>query len=100
IVGTRRNKGTPLLTHLAANGWVGFNVNYRLSPLATWPDHAVDVKEAIAWVREHAAEYGVDPSFVAITGGSAGGHISAFVALTADDRSLQPGFEDADVSVA
>jgi acetyl esterase/lipase len=100
VAGTRKTQGIPLLNHLAANGWVGFNTNYRLSPYATWPDQAIDVKRAIAWVREHAEEYGVDPSFVALTGGSAGGHICAFVALTAADRDLQPGFEDADTSVA
>jgi acetyl esterase/lipase len=100
VIGSRREQAIPLLTHLAANGWVGFNVDYRLSPRATFPDHLVDVKRAIAWVREHASEYGVDPSFVAITGGSAGGHLSALAALTADDPTLQPGFEDADTSVA
>jgi acetyl esterase/lipase len=100
VSGTRKEQGIPLLNHLAANGWVGFNISYRLSPMATWPDQAVDVKRAIAWVREHADEYGVDPDFIALTGGSAGGHITAFVALTADDRGLQPGFEDADTSVA
>jgi acetyl esterase/lipase len=100
VVGSRREQGIPLLTHLAANGFVGMNIDYRLSPWAQWPDQVVDVKRAIAWLREHAAEYDVDPSFIAITGGSAGGHLSALAALTADDRSLQPGFEDADTSVA
>jgi acetyl esterase/lipase len=100
IIGSRREQGIPLLTHMAANGWVGFNVDYRLSPRATFPDHIVDVKRAIAWVRENADEYGVDPSFVAITGGSAGGHLSALAALTAEDAELQPGFEEADTSVA
>jgi acetyl esterase/lipase len=100
VAGTRKTQGIPLLNHLAANGWVGFNANYRLSPYATWPDQAIDVKRAIAWVREHAAEYEVDPSFVALTGGSAGGHICAFVALTAGDGKLQPGFEEVDTSVA
>ena len=69
-------------------------------PRYTWPDHVVDVKRAIAWVREHADEYGVDPDRICIAGGSAGGHLCALAALTADDRSLQPGFEDADTSVA
>jgi acetyl esterase/lipase len=100
VAGTRREQGIPLLNHLAANGWVGFNIDYRLSPWAQWPDHIVDVKRAIAWVREHAAEWNVDPSFIAITGGSAGGHLSALAALTSDDPSLQPGFEEADTSVA
>jgi acetyl esterase/lipase len=99
IIGTRKEQGVPLLNHLAANGWVGFNIDYRLSPFATMPDHVVDVKRAIAWVREHAEEYGVDPNFIALTGGSAGGHLTALAALTSDDRSLQPGFEKADTSV-
>jgi acetyl esterase/lipase len=100
VVGSRTEQGIPLLNHLAANGWVGFNIDYRLSPWATFPDHLVDVKRAIAWVRAHAGEYGADPAFVAITGGSAGGHLAALAALTADDSTLQPGFEDADTSVA
>ncbi|WP_354700457.1 esterase [Paraconexibacter sp. AEG42_29] len=100
VLGSRREQGIPLLTHLAANGFVGMNIDYRLSPWAQWPDHVVDVKRAIAWLRENAADYDVDPSFIAISGGSAGGHLSALAALTSDDRSLQPGFEDADTSVA
>ncbi len=99
ILGSRSEQGIPLLNHLASNGWVGFNVDYRLSPRATLPEHVIDVKRAIAWVREHADEYGVDPNRVAITGGSAGGHLCALAALTSGDRSLQPGFEDADTSV-
>lgn len=100
IVGSRVEQGIPLLNHLAACGWVGFNIDYRLSPRATFPDHVVDVKRAIAWVREHAEEYGADPDFICITGGSAGGHLTALAALTAGDPSFQPGFEDADTSVA
>jgi acetyl esterase/lipase len=67
--------------------------------MATFPDHLVDVKRAIAWIREHAEEYGADPDFVAVTGGSAGGHLTALAALTAGRPDLQPGFEDADTSV-
>src|SRR3954469_21641669 len=99
VVGSRKEQGIPLLNHLAANGWVGVNIDYRMSPFATWPDHVVDVKRAIAWVREHADELDVDPGFVAITGGSAGGHLCALAALTAGDPAFQPGFEDADTSV-
>ena len=100
IVGTRSEQGIPLLNHLAQHGWVGFNIDYRLSPQATFPDHVIDVKRAIAWVREHAEEFGADPDFICLTGGSAGGHLCALAALTPDDRTLQPGFENADTSVA
>lgn len=100
ISGAKWAQGVPLLGQLASLGWVGFNVDYRLSPRAAFPAHLVDVKRAIAWVREHAEEYGVDPSFVVVTGGSAGAHLAALVGLTADDPEYQPGFSGADTSVA
>ena len=98
-IGMRRPQAYPLLSHLADHGWICVSIDYRVSPRNTWPDHIVDVKRALAWIKEHIAEYGGDPDFVAITGGSAGGHLSALAALTADDPQFQPGFEDADTSV-
>jgi acetyl esterase/lipase len=78
---------------------VGFNVDYRLSPRVKSPEHLIDCKKALAWIREHADEYGVDPDFIVVTGGSAGGHLCALMALTQNDPRFQPGFEDADTSV-
>ncbi|AFM15031.1 esterase/lipase [Mycolicibacterium chubuense NBB4] len=98
-IGMRRPQAYPLLSHLADHGWVCVSIDYRVSPRHTWPDHIVDVKRALAWIKEHIAEYGGDPDFVAISGGSAGGHLSALAALTSDDPQFQPGFEDADTSV-
>lgn len=98
-IGMRRPQAYPLLSHLADHGWICVSIDYRVSPRNTWPDHIVDVKRALAWIKEHIAEYGGDPDFVAISGGSAGGHLSALAALTADDPQFQPGFEDADTSV-
>jgi acetyl esterase/lipase len=99
VIGRRRPQAYPLMSHLAARGWVCVSLNYRVSPRHTWPDHIVDVKRALAWVKENIASYGGDPDFVAITGGSAGGHLSALAALTPNDPKFQPGFEDADTSV-
>jgi acetyl esterase/lipase len=99
MVGSKRQQAYPLMSHLAELGWVCVAINYRLSPRSTWPHHIVDVKRALAWVKEHIAEYGGDPDWVAITGGSAGGHLSSLAALTANDPQFQPGFEDADTSV-
>jgi acetyl esterase/lipase len=99
VIGKKDEQGLPLMTHLAARGWVCVAPNYPLSPNATWPEHLIALKRALAWTREHIAEYGGDPSFIAVTGGSAGGHLAAMVALTANDPSYQPGFEGADTSV-
>jgi acetyl esterase/lipase len=99
VIGDKREQGLPLLYELARRGWVTVTINYRLSPRATWPDHVVDCKRALVWVRNHIAEYGGDPSFVAVSGGSAGGHLAALLALSAGDPDFQPGFEDADTAV-
>jgi acetyl esterase/lipase len=98
-IGMRRPQAYPLMSHMAERGWLCVSIDYRVSPRNTWPDHIIDVKRALAWIKEHIAEYGGDPDFVAITGGSAGGHLCALAALTPDDPQYQPGFEDADTSV-
>jgi acetyl esterase/lipase len=98
-IGSKSGQGIPLMRHMAARGWVCVAPNYRLSPHHPFPAHLVDVKRAIAWVREHGPAYGADPDFVAITGGSAGGHLAALAALTPGDPEYQPGFEDADTTV-
>ncbi|MGO9928057.1 MAG: alpha/beta hydrolase fold domain-containing protein, partial [Mycobacterium sp.] len=97
--GNKRGQAHPLMSHLAELGWICVAINYRHSPRNTWPDHIVDVKRALAWVKAHIPEYGGDPDFIAITGGSAGGHLSSLAALTPNDPQFQPGFEDADTRV-
>ena len=98
-VGAKEHQGRPLMNRMAAKGWVCVAINYRLSPRDPWPAHIVDVKRAIAWVRDNIADYGGDPDYLALTGGSAGGHLTALAALTPGDAEFQPGFEDADTSV-
>lgn len=100
VTGNKQGQAYPLMSHLAERGWVCVAINYRLGPRHHWPAQIVDVKRAIAWVRANIARYGGDPDFIAVTGGSAGGHLSALAALTAGDPQWQPGFEDADTSVA
>lgn len=98
-VGRKDQQGVPLMLHLASKGWVCVAINYRLAPRDAFPAQIVDVKRAIAWVKEHIDEYGGDPDYVVITGGSAGGHLAALAALTPGDPAYQPGFEYADTSV-
>lgn len=99
LLGHKAEQALPLLHHMAGLGWVCVSINYRLSPLATFPDHIIDVKKAIAWVREHIAEWGGNPDFIAVTGGSAGGHLASLAALSGNYAPWQPGFELADTRV-
>jgi acetyl esterase/lipase len=99
VYGNKQNQAYPLLSHLAARGWVCVSISYRLAPKNPWPAQIHDVKRALAWVKENVADFGGDPGFVAVTGGSAGGHLASLAALSPDDPALQPGFESADTSV-
>ncbi|HEY2206416.1 MAG TPA: alpha/beta hydrolase [Pseudonocardia sp.] len=98
-MGDKLNQAEPLLGYLAERGWVCVTVNYRLAPAHRWPAMVVDVKRAIAWIREYISGHGGDPDFVAVTGGSAGGHLAALAALSANDPDYQPGFTEIDTTL-
>ncbi|MGH7820837.1 MAG: alpha/beta hydrolase fold domain-containing protein, partial [Candidatus Binatia bacterium] len=96
ILGSKNEQGIPLMLRMAAQGWVCVSADYRLSPHATFPEHLIDVKKAIRWIREHVGEYGGDPTLIVVAGQSAGGHLATLAALTANQPEYQPGFEQAD----
>jgi len=98
-VSNKNHQAKPLLIEMASHGWVCFVMNYPVAPRSHFPAHIIAVKRAIAWVKEHAREYGGDPNFVMVGGNSAGGHLSSLAALTPNDPTYQPGFEDADTTV-
>jgi pectin methylesterase-like acyl-CoA thioesterase/acetyl esterase/lipase len=72
----------PLAQQIAARGYVTVAVEYRLSPEALYPAGVHDIKAAIRWLRANAAQYGVDPEHIAISGCSAGGHLANLVGMT------------------
>jgi acetyl esterase/lipase len=99
VVSDKREQGLPMMLRLASHGWTCVTANYRLSPRATFPDHLLDAKEALRWVREHGAEHGMDPGFVIVSGASAGGQLAALMALTPNAPEYQPGWEQVDTTV-
>ncbi|NLX08633.1 MAG: alpha/beta hydrolase [Chloroflexi bacterium] len=74
---------------LAAQGYVVFDVQYRLS--GRWPAPLADVKCAVRWVRTNAGRYHVDPDRIALMGRSAGAQLALMAAYTANDPAFPAG---------
>jgi acetyl esterase/lipase len=66
------------------------DVAYRLFPETGVPGMVGDAKRAVAWVREHAAELGVDPDRIVLAGGSSGGHLALLAAYAPGEPALTP----------
>lgn len=65
---------------LLRRGYTVFPVYHISQPDATITEISEDVNRAVRFIRLHAREYGVDPSRLGLTGGSAGGHLSLMIA--------------------
>jgi acetyl esterase/lipase len=98
ITGSKR-QASFLMASMAALGWTCFSVSYRFSPDIIFPEHLIDIKRALCWIRNNAEEHGLDPDFIIATGGSSGGHLASMTALTQNQPEFQPGFEKADTSI-
>lgn len=89
--GSRRDY-EPLARALAAQGYAGLLVDYRLAPAVRHPEAVQDLNCALRWLRQSARERGIDPDHVAVIGGSAGAHLAGWVAYGRDDAALDgPG---------
>lgn len=86
--------------NLARAGYVCASINYRLAAkqetnfarrLATvWPGHLHDCKTAVRFLRKHAERFHIAPERIGAIGGSAGGHLTAMLGLTASGDGLDP----------
>jgi acetyl esterase/lipase len=66
---------------LARLGYVTVIPDYRLYPQVRFPLFIEDGAQAVAWVQQHAGDYGGDPQRLILMGHSAGAHMAAMLAL-------------------
>lgn len=82
-----RSKYTYLGKFFAGKGFVTVVISYRLSPKDQHPAHIRDVASAFAWTYKNVEKYGGNPDRIFVFGHSAGGHLSALLAL--DEQYLK-----------
>lgn len=78
-------------------GFAVASINHRSSGDAKYPAQINDVKGAIRFLRANADKYGIDPSFIGITGFSSGGHLSAMAGVTNGMKSRTEGSTTIDI---
>lgn len=73
--------------HLAARGYAAAPVSYRLGEPGRFPNAVLDLRAAVRWLRDHAADFQLDAAHIGIIGGSAGGMLACFVGATNGDAA-------------
>ena len=96
--GSKAIPGTQAICRtLAGEGMVVICPDYRLSPKVKYPAYIEDAAAAVAWARQHAAEYGGDPARLFVGGHSAGGYLTNMLGV--DARFLQAvGVEETQIA--
>jgi acetyl esterase/lipase len=91
----------PLFKALTAQGHVVMDVAYRLAPETDLAGMVGDVKRAVAWMKVHGHDFGVDPRRVVLAGGSAGGQLALLAAFAPEEPELTPAdVAEQDLAVA
>ena len=81
--------------YITNHGYVVFNINYRVRPNVPMEKIVEDCLGALIWIKEHAAEYKGNPARIAVTGDSAGGHLTAMMVTQANNPAFHPTYPGA-----
>ena len=74
---------------LARLGYAVAAIDYRLAPNFIWPAQREDTLAALAYLKAHALELGVDATRLVLFGRSAGGQIASAVGYGANDPAIR-----------
>ena len=79
-------------TTLASHGYVCMSINYALAKggAHTFPQNIQECKRAVRWLRKNAEKFQLDVDHIGAIGGSAGGHLTALLAVSGPEVGLDP----------
>ena len=76
--------------YIANRGYVVVNINTRMLPEVRMEDEVGDCFSALLWIKGNVRDYGGDPSKIAVTGDSSGGHLAAMIVTSGGNPALPP----------
>ena len=79
----------PIAKQLVKSGYAVLNVTYRLAPKYHYPAPVDDMRQALRWISEHAAQERLDPTRIAVFGYSAGGYLAAMAGYSEPAGSIK-----------
>ena len=82
--GADKNLMAAEMQYLADAGFAVACIYYRSSAQGHWPAQLIDCKTAVCFLRAHADEYNLDADHIGVMGRSAGGHLTAWMAMNSD----------------
>lgn len=88
---TSKREGEPIALEFLAKGFQAFILWYSVAPDAAYPEQLLQLASAVDYVKKHAKEMHVNPEEVFVVGFSAGGHLSANLAVEYQDVSKKIG---------
>ena len=92
--------GVPLLSKMAARGYVCAIVEYRHSGIASFPAPIIDALNAVRFLRSHAEEYNIDPERMILAGSSSGGHTAVYGGFRHNDDTEENMFPGVSAEVS
>lgn len=92
------NRKWNLVSNMSGRGYAVASIDYRYSDEDCFPADIIDCKDALWYLRKHAAEYGYDPEKIIVAGDSAGGHLAELVGVSIGNRDWERE-EEADYGV-
>ena len=86
FISSNRARMPQLRMHLAELGYLVASINYRTTPNANFPAPIEDVKTAIRFIKSNSQRFNINSEKVSVIGDSAGGYLTAYVAVTNDEK--------------